>query len=161
MVAKSNQITDFLIPVAADWKANDWIIANTFMQKRILQNSSQPLEDARIHAMLTYRTPQSFDFRFGRSKNEEKGIYNIESWLIYHGEKLAKRFNLDAYIMMNHLLSSINIERDGNLAKEIIRNIDAEIHLIAVDSDLFFTPLEDKKTFDLIKKLKKIFFIMN
>ena len=158
MVAKSNQITDFLIPVAADWKANDWIIANTFMQKRILQNSSQPLEDARIHAMLTYRTPQSFDFRFGRSKNEEKGIYNIESWLIYHGEKLAKRFNLDAYIMMNHLLSSINIERDGNLAKEIIRNIDAEIHLIAVDSDLFFTPLEDKKTFDLIKKIKKNIF---
>ena len=60
--------------------------------------------------------------------------------------------------MMNHLLSSINIERDGNLAKEIIRNIDAEIHLIAVDSDLFFTPLEDKKTFDLIKKIKKNIF---
>ena len=128
------------------------------MQKRILRNSSQPLEDARIHAMLTYRTPQSFDFRFGRSKNEEKGIYNIESWLIYHGEKLAKRFNLDAYIMMNHLLSSINIERDGKLAKEIIRKIDAEIHLIAVDSDLFFTPSEDKKTFDLLKKVKKNIF---
>ena len=158
MAAKSNQITDFLIPVAADWKANDWIIANTFMQKRILQNSSQPLEDARIHAMLTYRTPQSFDFRFGRTKNEEKGTYNIESWLIYHGEKLAKRFNLDAYIMMNHLLSSINIEREGSLAKEIIRNINAEIHLIAINSDLFFTPLEDKKTFDLLKKIKKNIF---
>ena len=26
--------------------------------------------------MLTYRTPQSFDFRFGRSKNEEKGIWS-------------------------------------------------------------------------------------
>ena len=158
MAAKSPKITDFLVPVAADWKANDWIIANTFMQKRILQNSSQPLEDARIHAMLTYRTPQSFDFRFGRSKNYEKGIFNIESWLIYHGEKLAKRFQFDAYFMMNHLLSSINIEREGHLAKEIIKNIRAEIHLIAVDSDLFFTPAEDKKTYDLIKKGKKNIF---
>ena len=158
MAAISKDITKFLIPVAADWKANDWIIANTFLQKRILQNSNKPLEDARIHAMLTYRTPQSFDYRFGRTKNKEKGVYNIESWLIYHGEKLAKRFNLDAYIMMNHLLSSINIERDGKLAKEIIRKIDAEIHLIAVDSDLFFTPLEDKKTFDLLKKVKKNIF---
>ena len=91
-------------------------------------------------------------------KIDQQGIFNIESWLIYHGEKLAKRFHFDAYIMMNHLLSSINIEREGNLAKEIIKNIRAEIHLIAVDSDLFFTPAEDKKTFDLIKKAKKNIF---
>ena len=30
--------------------------------------------------------------------------------------------------------------------------------MIAVDSDLFFTPAEDKKTFDLIKKTKKNIF---
>ncbi|MDA8658246.1 alpha/beta fold hydrolase, partial [Flavobacteriaceae bacterium] len=50
MSALAPEITKYLIPIAADWKANDWILANTFMQKRILQNSKQPLEDARIHA---------------------------------------------------------------------------------------------------------------
>jgi homoserine O-acetyltransferase len=158
MVALAPEITKYLIPIAADWKANDWILANTFLQKRILQNSKQPLEDARIHAMLTYRTPQSFDFRFGRTKNEELGIYNIESWLLYHGDKLAKRFHLDAYVMMNHLLASINIEREGRTAKEIIKSITAEIHLIAIDSDLFFTPVEDQKTVDFSKKFKKDIF---
>ena len=123
MAAISSDITEFLIPVAADWKSNDWIIANTFLQKRILQNSSQPLQDARIHAMLTYRTPQSFDSRFGRTLNKEQNIFNIESWLIYHGEKLEKRFQLKAYVMMNHLLSSINIERDGGIALNIIKAI--------------------------------------
>ena len=49
--------------------------------------------------------------------------------------------------MMNHLLSSINIERGGKSALDIIEKIPAEIHLIAIDSDLFFTPTEDKKTF--------------
>ena len=152
MVAISSDITEFLIPVAADWKSNDWIIANTFLQKRILQNSSQPLQDARIHAMLTYRTPQSFDSRFGRTLNKEQNIFNIESWLIYHGEKLQKRFQLKAYVMMNHLLSSINIERDGGIALNIIKAIKSKIHLIAIDTDLFFTPIEDQKTFNSCKK---------
>tara|TARA_B100001248_G_scaffold214288_1_gene168846 strand:+ start:396 stop:1355 length:960 start_codon:yes stop_codon:yes gene_type:complete len=155
MAAISKDITKFLVPVAADWKANDWIIANTFLQKRIIENSKQPLQDARIHAMLTYRTPQSFENRFGRTLNKEQGIFNIESWLIYHGEKLQKRFQLKAYIMMNHLLSSINIEREGEIAINIIKNIKSEIHMVAIDSDLFFTPIEDQKTFNSCKKVKK------
>ena len=155
MAAISKDITKFLVPVAADWKANDWIIANTFLQKRIIENSKQPLQDARIHAMLTYRTPQSFENRFGRTLNIEQGIFNIESWLIYHGEKLQKRFQLKAYIMMNHLLSSINIEREGEIALNIIKNIKSEIHMVAIDSDLFFTPIEDQKTFNSCKKVKK------
>ena len=109
MIAIAPKLCKFLVPVAADWKANDWIIANTFLQNRILKNSKKPLEDARIHAMLTYRTPQSFDSRFGRTKNQELEVYNIESWLMYHGDKLAKRFKLKAYQMMNHLLASVNI----------------------------------------------------
>lgn len=148
------ELTQYLIPIAADWKANDWILANTFLQKRILENSNNPLEDARIHAMLTYRTPKSFENRFGRTKNEELGIYNIESWLIHHGKKLAKRFELEAYVLVNHLLASINIERNGEEAIELIKKIDAEIHLIAVDSDMFFTPEEDQKTYAMLKPQK-------
>ena len=155
MAAISKDITKFLVPIAADWKANDWIIANTFLQKRIIENSKQPLQDARIHAMLTYRTPQSFENRFRRTLNKEQGIFNIESWLIYHGEKLQKRFQLKAYVMMNHLLSSINIEREGEIALNIIKNIKSEIHMVAIDSDLFFTPIEDQKTFNSCKKVKK------
>ncbi len=154
MAAIAPQLTKYLIPVAADWKANDWILANTFLQKRILENSKNPLEDARIHAMLTYRTPKSFDLRFGRTKNEEQGMYNIESWLLHHGQKLAKRFSIEAYKLVNHLLSTINIEREGKNAFEIIQNITAEIHLIAIDSDLFFTPVEDQKTCTMMQGYK-------
>jgi len=158
MIAIAPKLCKFLVPVAADWKANDWIIANTFLQNRILKNSKKPLEDARIHAMLTYRTPQSFDSRFGRTKNQELEVYNIESWLMYHGDKLAKRFKLKAYQMMNHLLASVNIEREGKSIEDIIKKINAEIHLIAIDSDLFFTPGEDRKTFEIGKKIKKNIF---
>ncbi len=158
MAALYPLLTENLIPVAADWKASDWIIANTYLQKRILENSSQPLKDARIHAMLTYRTPASFTERFGRTVNKEKNIFNVESWLIHHGDKLKNRFLLNAYKTVNHLLASIDITRNGDSLEKIVETISSNIYLIAIDSDLFFTAEEDKKTFKRVKKIKENIF---
>lgn len=158
MAALYPMLTENLIPVAADWKASDWIIANTFLQKRLLENSSEPLKDARIHAMLTYRTPASFTSRFGRTINKEKNIYNVESWLLHHGDKLKSRFLLDAYKAMNFFLASISITRNGKSFEQILENISSNIHIIAIDSDLFFTAEEDKKTFERGRKIKKNIF---
>ncbi|RPG65215.1 MAG: alpha/beta fold hydrolase [Flavobacteriaceae bacterium TMED121] len=155
MAALYPSITRNLIPVAADWKASDWIIANTFLQRRLLENSNDPLRDARIHAMLTYRTPASFTERFNRTKNFEKNIYNVESWLIHHGDKLFKRFLLQAYKTMNHLLASVDVSRNGKSFESVIQSIESDIHLVAINSDIFFTSEEDKKTFKIGKNLKK------
>ena len=151
-------LSKHLIPVGSDWKASDWIIANTFLQKRILNNSSKPLEDARIHAMLTYRTPNSFDNRFNRTKNDENKMYNVENWLIHHGKKLNNRFKLEAYIFMNHLLSTVDITRSLMSFEQIIKKIKSSIHLIAIDSDLYFFSYQDKLTFERVKKSKKNIF---
>ena len=151
-------LSKHLIPVGSDWKASDWIIANTFLQKRILNNSSKPLEDARIHAMLTYRTPNSFDNRFNRTKNDENKMYNVENWLIHHGKKLNNRFKLEAYIFMNHLLSTVDITRSLMSFEQIIKKIKSSIHLIAIDSDLYFFSYQDKLTFEKVKKSKKNIF---
>jgi len=151
-------LSKHLIPVGSDWKASDWIIANTFLQKRILNNSSKPLEDARIHAMLTYRTPNSFDNRFNRTKNDENNMYNVENWLIHHGKKLNNRFKLEAYIFMNHLLSTVDITRKLMSFEQIIKKIKSSIHLIAIDSDLYFFSYQDKLTFEKVKKSKKNIF---
>ena len=155
MAALYPSITRNLIPVAADWKASDWIIANTFLQRRLLENSNDPLRDARIHAMLTYRTPASFTERFNRTKNFEKNIYNVESWLIHHGDKLFKRFLLQAYKTMNHLLASVDVSRNGKPFESVIQSIESDIHLVAINSDIFFTSEEDKKTFKIGKNFKK------
>jgi hypothetical protein len=46
------------IPIATDWKATDWLIANCYLQEQILNNSKDLLR-MRVHAMLCYRTPES------------------------------------------------------------------------------------------------------
>ena len=152
MTAIKNDIADKIIPVASDWKANDWLLANTFLQDKILENSRDPVGDARIHAMLFYRTPESLNQRFSRSKNIEKGIYNIESWLDHHSLKLNQRFSLNSYKFLNNLLRSTNIARDDLSLESKIKSSKSEIHIISVDSDIFFLPDEDRITTSRLKK---------
>ncbi|MBM1108157.1 bifunctional aspartate kinase/homoserine dehydrogenase I [Aurantibacter crassamenti] len=147
MVALNATITENLIPVASDWKSTDWLIANCQIQEQFLINSKQPVHDARMHAMLCYRTPESFKERFKRSTNEELKVFNVESWLMHHGEKLQERFQLSAYKLMNQLLRTIDITRDGDVLFNSIQNSEINIHIIGVDSDLFFTAKENKDTF--------------
>ena len=69
MAAISPDLSENYIPIASDWTSSDWLLANTRLQKQILNNSSQPVHDARMHAMLCYRSPLSFQKKFGRSKD--------------------------------------------------------------------------------------------
>ena len=147
MAALDPHLTEHLIPVASDWKSTDWLIANCQIQEQFLVNSKQPVHDARMHAMLCYRTPESFKERFKRSTNEELNVFNVESWLTHHGHKLQERFQLSAYKLMNQLLKTIDITRNGEDAFIALQNSDTNIHIIGVDSDLFFTAKENKDTF--------------
>ena len=158
IAAKKPSLAKFIIPVASDWKARDWLIANLYLQDRILNNSKNPVQDARIHAMTFYRSPKSLNKRFERSFNESKEIYNVESWLDHHGTKLNERFSLNSYKIMNQLLRSTDITRGGKDFVKIASNIRSEIHLICVDSDIFFLPDDDRKTFTLLSKSKKNIF---
>ncbi|MBU2995129.1 bifunctional aspartate kinase/homoserine dehydrogenase I [Cellulophaga baltica] len=147
MIALKPNLTQHLIPVASDWKSTDWLIANCQIQEQFLINSKQPVHDARMHAMLCYRTPESFKERFKRSTNEELHVFNVESWLTHHGTKLQERFQLSAYKLMNQLLKTIDITRDNKDAFSQIEKSATNIHIIGVDSDLFFTAEENKDTF--------------
>ena len=150
MAAISPKITKHLIPVASDWKSTDWIIANCLIQEQFLVNSSQPLQDARMHAMLCYRTPESLKNRFQRSQNTEYNLFNIETWLLHHGDKLQKRFQLSAYKLMNQLLKTIDITTNRGTATDVLQTIEADIHIIGIDSDMFFVSEENTATLKLL-----------
>ncbi|WKD85871.1 Bifunctional aspartokinase/homoserine dehydrogenase 1 [Polaribacter huanghezhanensis] len=146
MVVLNPKITQHFIPVATDWKSTDWLIANCQIQEQFLINSRNPVHDARMHAMLCYRTPASFKERFQRSKNDELKIFNVESWLLHHGKKLQERYQLSSYKLMNQLLKSIDVTNNGKKGVEILDRIEAAIHIVGVNSDLFFTAEENKET---------------
>lgn len=146
MAVNKPDFTEHLITVATDWKSTDWLIANCQIQEQFLLNSKNPVHDARMHAMLCYRTPESFKERFQRSKNEDLEIFNVESWLLHHGKKLQERFQLSAYKLMNQLLKTIDVTKGRSNDFNVLDNIKANIHIIGVDSDLFFTAEENRET---------------
>ena len=84
-------------------------------------------------------------------KHQEE-MYNVESWLSHHVVKLRQRFSLESYIFMNRLLSSTDITRDGQTFENKISKINSSIHVISIDSDIFFLHDEDKITTSRLKK---------
>ncbi|WP_218599732.1 bifunctional aspartate kinase/homoserine dehydrogenase I [Polaribacter sp. NJDZ03] len=146
MMVLNNNFTQHFLPIATDWKSTDWLIANCQIQEQFLVNSSNPVHDARMHAMLCYRTPESFKERFHRSKKEDSDIFDVESWLLHHGKSLQERYQLSSYKLMNQLLKTIDVTVGGQKDIEILDKINANIHIIGVDSDLFFTAEENRET---------------
>lgn len=144
-----------LIPVASDWKASDWILGHNKVQFQILENSKKPLHDARMMAMLFYRSPASFQSRFNRTVNTNLGMYNIESWLLHHGSKLESRFTLHAYKVMTHLLSSVDISKKFESIEETLATLKSKVIMIGIDSDLFFVASDNKETAKLLGQQHK------
>lgn len=149
MLAQQPDLAEIFIPIACDYRTHDWLHAQCLVQKFLLNDKEEPLQKARIHAMLCYRTPQSLNDRFQNQYNQEKQRLESEDWLIYHGNALNERFSLKAYKLMNHLLMNINADETA------LENIQARMHMISVDSDLFFPASEIRMCFENLKEKNK------
>lgn len=155
LAALKPDLIEHLIPIASDWKSTDWLLANCHIQDRILNNSSQPLADARMHAMSLYRTPESLKSKFDRTLQDGEAIFAVESWLNYHGNILNERFQLAAYKMMNQVLRTIDITHGKEEFIKVASKIKSNIHIVTINSDLFFKPEENWETYVDLKTHKE------
>jgi homoserine O-acetyltransferase len=155
MAALQPEKIENLIPIASDWKATDWVIANVLIQDKILNHSDDPIVDARLHATLLYRTPEYVNQRFRTGKLDEVSVLQIENWLLDHGFKLKNRFRLAAYKLMNHLLKTIDITRNRPDFLTLINKIESNIHLVTIDTDYLFVAAETRKTYREISNRKE------
>jgi len=154
MVVQAPELFSTIIPIAADWKATDWLVACCHVQRAFLENSSQPVIDARKHAMTFYRSPESLKHKFNREKTNQ---FKVQNWLDYHGNALKGRFTLPAYKLVNHLLTTVNATsaHDNNLL-QALENSDTRICVVSIDSDGFFVPQEDEETVALLKPFREV-----
>ncbi len=143
---------ELLIPIACSYKASDWLIGNVLVQDSILNHSSNPIENARMHAMLLYRTPESFQAKFQNKYDESNQSFQVESWLNYHGKTLKDRFKLDSYKLMNHLLRTIGQGISKDDFNNFLQNTNTKIQMVSVNSDYMFTEKEQNRTYQFIKE---------
>lgn len=138
-----------LIAIACDYRTTDWLYAQCLIQEHLLSQEQNPLEKARAHAMLLYRTPQSFNERFQNACDNSTNKRASLSWLEHHGNQLRNRYTLQAYRQMNRLLQRLEVKSSELLS------IQADIHLIGIDTDLLFPASDMRACYDFLKTKQK------
>ena len=111
---------------------------------------AQGLSAARAMAMISYRTPQNYESKFGRDVNSEKGIYQVESYLEYQGQKLVDRFDALSYERLTKAMDAHDISRGRGTFEEILGAINIPVLVIGIDTDLLYPPSEQKELAELI-----------
>ncbi len=160
MGAINPDLFNWVVPVASHYCASDWLIALCRVQHEILLHSSKPVHDARVHAMTFYRSPESLRAKFNRTKNKENGLFNTESWLLHHGQKLEQRFSLEAYKLFNWMLLTHDIEAAGvGDIGNVIKRLAGKLCLVGVDSDRFYVSKDIAHTAQIAQeKNLKVFY---
>lgn len=134
------------VAVAGDWKSTDWVMGLSSVQMSMLARGDGGMYDARMMTMLFFRTPQSFRDKFSRTENTDLGVPNVTSWLMHHGDKLSGRFSPDAYRLMTHLISTVDISRGRGSFETAVGPVRSRIVQVGIDSDMYFQAYENEET---------------
>ncbi|MBI2380190.1 MAG: homoserine O-acetyltransferase [Gammaproteobacteria bacterium] len=89
------------------------------------------LAQARMHAMLTYRSFGLFEARYGKDR---EGKAELASYLDYQGEKLVQRFEPAAYIALTQCMDAHDLERHGVPLVQTLRDFAIEGGRLAIVS---------------------------
>jgi homoserine O-acetyltransferase len=101
---------------------------------------------ARGIGQVSYRTGAELESRFGHrpqgSEDPTKGgRYAIESYLQHHGEKLGRRFDPNAYIVLNEAMNSHDVGRHRGGVARALASVTADVTVAGIRSDRLY-PLE-------------------
>jgi homoserine O-acetyltransferase len=116
---------------------------------------------ARGIGQVSYRSEVELQQRFERGhQNDEHpfegGQYTVESYLEYHGEKLAHRFDANSYITLSRAMNHHDVGRGRGGVHDALARVQAEVTLAGISSDrLYPLPLQHELA-DLLPRNKGV-----
>ena len=145
------------IIIGATHKPRQINILLNHVQRSILKlgNSSDSLKVARMLSHVSYISNNFLNRKFKynleslETKISDDIVYESENYLSYHGEKFAKRFNKDSFILMTKAMDSFYLDETK------IDSISSKVLLISFDDDLLF-PVRDMLEFHKLLKMKGV-----
>ena len=108
------------------------------------------MEVARVIAQVTYRSEEVYRGRFGRAvagRPDRIGVapmFEVESYLDYHGDKFARRFDANSYIRLNHAMDMHDIGNGRGGVDAALLRVTAPALVIAVSSDGLYPPYQQE-----------------
>jgi homoserine O-acetyltransferase len=111
---------------------------------------------ARRIAQIHYRSDASFADRFGRATVDRLDRFNlwdrfqIESYLDYHGQKLARRFDANSYLVLNKAMDLHDIGRGRGGPAAALSRVSCPCLVVSIDSDGLYPPRQQIELRDLL-----------
>lgn len=111
----------------------------------------QGLATARMMAMITYRAPADYEKKFGRNlQDNHQDLFQVESYLNYQGEKLAKRFDANSYIILSKAMDTHDVSRNRKSFEEVLGRVNIPVRVVGIDSDHLYPVHEQKELVQLL-----------
>jgi len=149
-----------IIPIAVGGRHSAWCIGWSEAQRQAIYadprwrggyyDPDDPpvhgLAIARMIAMISYRSYQSFEARFGRRRmlRGEEERFAVESYLHYQGEKLVRRFDANCYVRLTQKMDTHDVSRGRGPYPEVLAEVRQPALVVGIDSDVLY-PLAEQE----------------
>ena len=105
---------------------------------------------ARQIAHASYRSARELDERFGRIPQAAEdplggGRFAVQSYLDHHGDKLARRFDANTYVVLTRTMITHDLGRDRGGVEAALASITARALVVAIDSDRLFPASQSER----------------
>lgn len=108
------------------------------------------LSIARMLAMVTYQSEEAMEMRFARQQARNKTLptpsrtadlaehFEVESYLYYQGESLAKRFDANSYLYISKAMDLYDVSEGYSSLEAALRRLRSKALFIGIRSDFLF-----------------------
>jgi homoserine O-acetyltransferase len=118
------------------------IEADATWGENIPDSGIEGMKVARSMALLSYRNYGCYGDSQPRNGSDELFNYSAQSYQVYQGEKLAKRFNPISYHRLSHTMDSHDISKGFGSVQSALKRLKMSVLSISVEGDILFPPSE-------------------
>ena len=153
-----------IVAIAIGARHSAWAIGLNEVARRAImadpvwQGGRYPLERqpesglglARAIAMLSYRSYDSLEAKFGRERrpSDEDALsssFEIASYLAYQGVKLVRRFDANTYIGLTRAMDEHDIAEGRGRLDEVLAGVQAKALVMGIPSDVLYPEVEQRR----------------
>lgn len=109
------------------------------------------LAAARAVAMVSYRSPQALEERFGGPPPPATGAAAaptqaaVRAWLAHHGAALVERFDANAYLTLIDAMDTHDLARGRGAYRAALQRLQLPVLIGSIGSDALYLPAEQQR----------------
>jgi homoserine O-acetyltransferase/O-succinyltransferase len=139
-----NHIQREVIRLDPNWNAGDYAPE---------QPPAGGISLARQIAMLSYKSPELFEHRYGRKLNRNgedpwthhRARFDIGGYLDYQGAKFLQRFDANSYLSITRTMDTFDPVRKYGSKEAAYSRIKGRVKLVGISSDWLFPPQDVRR----------------